>query len=207
MSIQKIPLQGFTFLPEVSSTLVPVTGTGTPTPSANNILTYTTSGAHGLAAGQNVTFTGATPAAYNTTTFVVLSVPTTTTFTIYVLPSGSSTALGQVTVAGSVVPIRILGSGKTSKAGMYFITTGANAVVQYNPDNTGYTDQGAILSGAQLTTPPTDSVSPTVPASVTGATWRTLIAASSQGMVWSDGYGVRILFSGSAGTTLWSEVE
>lgn len=207
MSIQKIPLAGFTFEAEFTTALLPVTGSGTPTPAGSGILTYTTTGAHGLVAGQAVTFTGAVPTTYNTTTFVVLSVPTTTTFTIYTIPPNSTTSLGQVTTAGSAVPVFLLGAGKASKAGMFFMSLGANAVVQYNPDNTGYVDCSYIQPSTNTTVIPTDSVSPSVPVSVSGATWRTVIAASATGMVWSDSYGVRVICSGSAGTSHWSRVE
>lgn len=194
MSIQKIPVAGLTYTTEQSTALVPVTGSGTPSPNSSNILTYTTTGAHGLVAGQAVTFTGATPSGYNTTTFVVLSVPSTTTFTI-------QTTLGQITVAGSVVPVFFL------PAGMYNIVTGANAVVQYNPDNTGYVDAGRIAASTNISTPPTATIPAPTPQSATGATWRTLIAASSNGMFWTDGYGVRLICSGTAATTYYSLVE
>jgi len=64
---------------------------------AANIATYTTAAAHGYLAGQVVTITGTTPAAYSGT-FTILSVPTPTTFT-YTVTGSPVTA----TVQGSAV--------------------------------------------------------------------------------------------------------
>ena len=51
--------------------------------SANNITTYTTgTTAHGLVAGDNITITGALPAAYNGEELTVIAAPTTTTITV-----------------------------------------------------------------------------------------------------------------------------
>lgn len=199
MSIQKIPAAGFTFNPEVSTTLIPVAGSGTPTP-ANGVLTFTTTGAHGMVAGQGVTFTTTVSAVaptdyYTKTMFVVLSVPSTTTFTI------ATANTGQVTTAGTAVPIFL------TKAGMHFFVTGANAKVQYNPDNTGYVQVGDLLSSTNTTVPPTDTVSAPVPTSVYNATWRDVVAVSSAGMVYMDGFGMRIICSGGAGTTVWSNIK
>lgn len=195
MSVLKIPAAGFTFNTEVSTALIPVTGSGTPTPTANGILTYTTTGAHGLVAGQAVTFTGVTPTLYNNTTFVVISVPSTTTFTI------QTTGTVQLSVIGSMIPVFF------PKAGFYYSLTGANALWQYNPDNTGYVDAGDILSSTNVATPPTAAIPAPTPQSALSATWRTALAVSSSGLIWTDGYGVRLLCSGNAGTTVYSQVK
>ena len=56
---------------------------------SNNLVTVTTTAAHGFLAGQTVTITGVTPASYNGT-YVIVSVPTTTTFT-YINPTSGLT--------------------------------------------------------------------------------------------------------------------
>lgn len=177
MSLQKTPIAGFTFNAEVSTTAVPLTVSGTIAPDANNIATVTTSGAHGLSVGSYVTFAGAAVTGYNGTAFKVLAVPSSTTFKI-------ASTLG--TSAGTITANVLF----YLPAGINFVTTGANAVVEYNPTNDGY-PQG--VDASQTT--------------VTGATWRTVLAASGAQMVWSDGFGVRINCNGSAGTTRYSQVK
>jgi len=198
MSIQKIPVAGYCFsAAQTSTALVPVTGAGTPAPSGG-LLTYTTTGAHGLTAGMSVTFNGTTrPVTYAANTFVVLSVPSTTTFVI-------ASNLAAITVAGSVIPIFI------PRAGMHMITTGANALVQYDAaqyaGGGGFVEPGDILVGTNLTTPPTATVQAPTPQSPNAATWNQLIPVSSGGTFWTDGFAVQVLCSGSAGTTVWSKV-
>ena len=82
------------------------------------------------------------------------------------------------TPAGTILVQRVFQPGP----GMAFVSTGANCIVEYSPTN-------AI---------------PGVP----GQTWRTLIAASSQGLAFFDAVGaVRVRVStGTAGTTRWSLV-
>src|SRR5262249_46799671 len=70
-------------------------GTYTSGGTAGGIVSATTSAAHNLTAGQTVSIGGVAPAAYNGT-FVVLSVPTSTTFT-YSL----GTSAGAFTAAGN----------------------------------------------------------------------------------------------------------
>jgi len=82
------------------------------------------------------------------------------------------------TPAGTILIQRVFNPGP----GSFFTTTAANALWEYSPNN-------AI---------------PGVP----GQTWRTVVPVSSQGYVYSDGVGtIRIrIASGTAGTTLWSQV-
>ena len=138
MSLQKTPIAGFTFItPEGASSNVQLSVTGTIAPNANGIATVTTGSAHGLSVGQHVTFSGASVTGYNGTGFTILSVPTTTTFTI-------ASSLG--TSAGTIKAARVI----YMTAGMTFIVTDANATVEYNPDNTGYpqNDPNNTVSGA-----------------------------------------------------------
>ena len=53
----------------------------TGTAWSSSVATFTTTGAHGLVVGQVIVVSGTTPTAYNGT-FVVVSVPSTTTFTV-----------------------------------------------------------------------------------------------------------------------------
>lgn len=68
-------------------------------------------------------------------------------------------------------------------AGQWICTTAANCLVEYNPDNTGVVS----TTGG------------------TSSTWRTLIAASSLGSFATDGYGIRIRFSGTTATSTFSK--
>lgn len=88
---------------------------------ASGVATATTASAHGLTAGQYVKLSGVVPAAYNGTV-VVLSVPTTTTFTYAPVstPGGSATTqgtIGAVAVADITLPVKVLsiesGNSKT----------------------------------------------------------------------------------------------
>ncbi|HGW8507406.1 TPA: hypothetical protein ACNRPQ_005677 [Raoultella ornithinolytica] len=88
---------------------------------ANGVATATTASAHGLTAGQYVKISGVVPAAYNGTV-VVLTVPTSTTFT-YVpasAPGGAATTqgnIGAVALADITLPVKVIaiqtGNSKT----------------------------------------------------------------------------------------------
>jgi hypothetical protein len=177
MSLQKTPIAGFTFnTPEGASSDVQLSVTGTIAPTANGIATVTTGSAHGLVVGNHVTFSGATVTGYNGTGFTILSVPSTTTFTI---ASSLGTSAGTIKVARVIYML----------AGMTYFVTGANATLEYNPDNTGYPQND-----------PTNTV--------TGATWRTAIPVSSAGCAFVDGFGMRLNCNQTnAGTTNWSRIK
>jgi predicted CXXCH cytochrome family protein len=72
------------------STVVSATGDGTN-------VTYRTAHVHGLAVGSKVTITGFTPAGYNVTVASVVSVPSTTTFTVANTTTAAATVLGSIT--------------------------------------------------------------------------------------------------------------
>lgn len=88
---------------------------------ANGVATATTASAHGLTAGQYVKISGVVPAAYNGTV-VVLTVPTSTTFT-YVpasAPGGAATTQGNIgaaALADITLPVKVIaiqaGNSKT----------------------------------------------------------------------------------------------
>lgn len=96
---------------------------------ASGVATATTASAHGLTAGQYVKLSGVVPAAYNGTV-VVLSVPTTTTFTYAPVstPGGSATTqgtIGAVAVADITLPVKVLSiESGNSKTVSYDSTTG-----------------------------------------------------------------------------------
>lgn len=82
---------------------------------ASGVATATTASAHGLSAGQYVKVSGVVPAAYNGTV-VVLSVPSTTTFTYApaTAPSGAATTqgtIGAVDIADITLPVKLLAVG------------------------------------------------------------------------------------------------
>ena len=88
---------------------------------SNGVATATTASAHGLTAGQYVKISGVDPAAYNGTV-VVLTVPSTTTFTYAPAsaPGGSATtqgAIGAVAQEDITLPVKVIsiesGNSKT----------------------------------------------------------------------------------------------
>ncbi|ELO9326812.1 hypothetical protein QU508_001630 [Escherichia coli] len=88
---------------------------------SNGVATATTASAHGLTAGQYVKISGVYPAAYNGTV-VVLTVPSTTTFTYAPAsaPGGSATTqgtIGAVAQADITLPVKVIsiesGNSKT----------------------------------------------------------------------------------------------
>ncbi|HIB0509442.1 TPA: hypothetical protein ACWSZD_001682 [Escherichia coli] len=88
---------------------------------SNGVATATTASAHGLTAGQYVKIRGVEPAAYNGTV-VVLTVPSTTTFTYAPAsaPGGSATTqgtIGAVAQADITLPVKVIsiesGNSKT----------------------------------------------------------------------------------------------
>lgn len=173
MTILGIPVNGTTFSAEASSTAVNVSVTSIAISGQTITVTATT---HGFTVGQYVTFSGVTGATgLNNQTWQVATVPNANSFTC-LIATGSSVS---GTPAGTIVAQRVFQPGPAT----FFVTTGANAIVEYSPNN-------AI---------------PGVP----GQTWRTAVANSSQGMVYIDGVGsIRIrVNSASAGTTYWSQVQ
>lgn len=181
MASYRLGVPGSSFLAEQTFAQVQGTVSGNPTPSAG-ILTVTTSAAHGLNVGDAVTFAGATATGYNGTMFTVLTVPTSTTFTI----SAGST-LGQLT--GTTINTQYC---YVVPPGDFYLTTAANMVLEYNPDNTGIVQ----------------NVNPVTGVVTTGATWRTATAVSTTGHFATDGYAVRLRAStANAGNTLLSRVK
>lgn len=88
---------------------------------SNGVATATTASAHGLTAGQYVKISGVDPAAYNGTV-IVLTVPSTTTFTYAPAsaPGGSATTqgtIGAVAQADITMPVKVIsiesGNSKT----------------------------------------------------------------------------------------------
>jgi hypothetical protein len=184
---------------------VPIALITTATPHG---LTYTP--AAGTLPNFFVTFQGNITAQTGTGTIIgnlfrILTIPSTTTFTI----ATTVTAATAATTAG-IVPVFIpqfqvgvgsvfaggpqVGSPLAPAIGTYTssenvcLTLGANCVVNYYPDNTS-----VILDSTNL---PTPAVAPTA---------RTLLAASSQGQVWFDGSGSTLLVA--TGTTATSRAS
>jgi hypothetical protein len=141
-------------------------------------------------------------------TFRILTIPSTTTFTIYttVLTATAATTAGIVPVfipqfqvgVGSVfaggpqagTPLAPA-VGTYSASANCCLTLGANCVVNYYPDNTAL-----LLDSTTGSTPATAPVA------------RTLLAASSQGQVWFDGAGsTQMVASGTTATSRVSVIE
>lgn len=93
----------FTVVGSSNSNVGTTAGTLTGTVTANkSIYTYTTSAAHGYSVGTSVGISGAANPAYNGL-FLILTVPTTTTFTVAGQPSPGTTTFtsGTVSAAGT----------------------------------------------------------------------------------------------------------
>ena len=85
---------------------------------------------------------------------------------------------------------RRFGTDYTAKN--FYLTTGANMVLEYNPGNTGIVQ----------------NVNPVTGVVTTGATWRTAAAVSSSGYFATDGFAVRLRAStANAGSTLLACVK
>lgn len=225
MSDLKIAIQGLVYQPELSTTQIGITATANAWTyaqvAATNIATITTAAAHGLtftpAAGVLpnffVTFAGNITAQTGVgtligNTFRILSIPSTTTFTIF-----STVTAATAATTAAIIPVFVpeftvaIGSpfaggpyagtpavqtqGPVQGAGNVNMTTGPNCVVVYCPDNTGQ-----ILDSTTGSTPTTAPVQ------------RTLLPASSQGQIWFDSTGSTFInASGTAGTSRFSMIE
>jgi hypothetical protein len=226
MSDLKIAVAGQVYQPELSTTQIAILASANAwtftIPTAGvPIALITTTTPHGLtftpAAGTLpnffVTFSGNITAQTGVgtiigNTFRILSIPSTTTFTIYTTVT-AATAATTAAITPVFIPVytAVVGSifAATLQAGTPAVlvqgplqatancnfTTGPNCVVVYCPDNT------ALLLDA--TTGSTPAVAPTL---------RTLLPASSQGQVWLDGVGsTQFQASGTAGTSRVSVIE
>jgi hypothetical protein len=126
--------------------------------------------------------TGATVnTAVNLITFVILSIPSTTTMNIYLPLSGTNPTV----TAASFLPVWV------PNMGTFSVALGANAAIQYNPDNTG-----------APVVPLPSSITPVLPVT---PVYRSLAAVSTTGQIDFDGAGQTfVIANGSAGTTRWS---
>lgn len=197
MSDLKIAVGGVDYITEQSTTqyVIPA-GAGASFSASNNIATITTNAAHGLTfnpspnALPNYFIKFATAATVGSGTgvllnnvFRILSIPSTTTFTIYTTVTTAtitSTTFVPIfypafTVALLSNPAYFNGTGTFATTGIYpnygavqcaNLTLGANCNAYYNPDNAGV---------------PLDATSGNTPS--TAPTWRKMLAASSGGQV------------------------
>lgn len=119
--------------------------------------------------------------AVNGFTMAILAIPSTTTMLVACPVTGTNPTV----TAASFIPVF------APQYGEYNILTGANCVVQYNPDNTGAPYTFNSLASSVVPAP----------------TFRQLLAASSAGQIEFDGLPGQtiVLASGSAGTTRWSQ--
>ena len=203
MADPQLLLPGSVFAAEVSTTAVPIAmGAGglfalqsqtnfalltfnsahgyTATANANGTTTFANSSTgHGPTAGGLTYFqiSGATGnTAVNAVTFAIAAIPSTTTMLVWCTLTGSN----PVVTSANFNPVFCLTNGT------YNAVLGANCAIQYNPDNNGY-----------------PQVAPN--ATITGATFRTLVAASATNQALFDGVGQTfVIANGSAGTSRWS---
>jgi hypothetical protein len=225
MSILKVTNQLLDYQTEQTITQYVIAAGASATYSAtNNIATITTNAAHGLTMTPSanvppnyfVNFGGSTSGASGTgilvgNTFRILSIPTTTTFTIYcTLTALTVTSLTTIPVFFPWLiaqPLSGFTGGPTQtistvvtpqpppivQAAEMMFTMGANCVIVYYPAMNNYLLDGYItplLSGG--TTP------------ATAPTARTLFAASTAGQCWADPPNVAIQASGTTATSYFS---
>ena len=217
MSDLKIAVGGLDYLTEQSTAqfVIPA-GAGATFAVSNNIATITTNAAHGLtqspSAGvlpnQFVTFGGSTSGLTGTgilvgNTFRILSIPSTTTFTIYTtITAATVTSMTVIPVfypqfifallsssANFPLAAGITGYPQFGTAQCVNLTQGANCVAQYNPSNNNVP--------LDATTGATPGVAPTM---------RTMLAASSGGQMRFGPYDY-IAASGTTATSYISVVE
>lgn len=191
MSIQKIPSPGNSFITEVPISTFKLGNAAIVVDAVNNIATVTLT-AHLLAVGDYVTFSGAaTNTSFNNNTFKVVSVTSANVYVVNISavvaalgsPTGAAIIQERLSFLGGVNPGS--GANTNSAAGFWFYQLGANGVLEYNPDN----NFGANGPGYG------------------SETWRTLAAASTNGLFWTDGYNVRFRQNGTTATSNFSQVK
>ena len=204
MADTQILLPGNVFLqPEASTTAAPIAmGAGGlfALQSQTNLALLTFNSAHGYTAtalpSGATTFANATTGqgpsaggltyfqvsgatvntAVNGVTFAIAAIPSTTTMLVWCTLTGTNPTV----TSANFNPVFCLTNGN------YNLSLGANCVVQYSPDNNGY-----------------PQVAPNT--TITGATFRTVLAASAAGQLVFDGVGQSfVIANGSAGTSRWS---
>lgn len=223
MSDLKIALPGTVYFPELSTSQFAILASvnAWTFSAANNIATITTTSAHGLtfnpAAGTLanffVTFAGNITAQTGVgtligNTFRILTIPSTTTFTIYTTVTAATAATTAAITpvfipAFQVQPVSGFASGlqlgtpavnypgQIAGSANCNFTLGANCLVNYFPDNTAL-----LLDSTTGATPTTAPVA------------RLLLAASGQGQIWMDGVGsTQVWASGTTATSRVSVVE
>lgn len=220
MSESKLPVIGLDALPELQTTQVPVpAGAGATFSASNNIATITTNAAHGLtftpAAGVMpnffIQFATAVSGQSGTGTllnniFRILSIPSTTTFTIY------TTVTAATVTATTFVPIFVpamfatfnsqYGNPNAPGTNLPFpqvqgalcnFTLGANCTLQYAPLNpAGVAGTTNLFLDGSNQPNGTPAAAPT---------FRNLAAASTNGQVWVNPPYAFIAASGTAGTS------
>ena len=197
MSMQKLPVQGTMFANQINvpgQTGVNALTGATVLPSANevSIIRFLLSGAAIVLDGVNATVTLA--AHLNTivgqqVTFSGATGPgaqlnnqtwtigSITSTSVYTFPC----SLAAGTATGTIVQEPVF----TLPQGFVFVKTLANAIVEYNSDNLYVNANG----------------------SATAPTWKTILAATGNAVIPSDGFSVRLRCSGTTATTVYSVVN
>lgn len=89
-----------------------IAAAGTGAVRSANITTFTATAAHGFAVGQSVTVTGVTDSTFNGT-FLILSVPSTTTFTVSNPGTNASSGGGSAALVGGIKFLPVTDAQKT----------------------------------------------------------------------------------------------
>lgn len=191
MSVMKIPTAGSSFITEVPIATFKLGNAAIVVDAVNNLATVTLV-AHLLSVGDYVTFSGAaTNTSFNNNTFKVSSVTSANVYVVNISavvaalgsPTGAAIIQERLSLLGGVNPGS--GANTNSAAGFWFYQLGANGILEYCPDNSFGSNGPGFGS----------------------ETWRTLAAASTNGMFFADGYNVRFRQNGTTATSNFSQVK
>ena len=174
MSTMKMPLPNDYFSPEVTFALGSATVTSITITGGIATVAHTS---HGFSTGQLITWSGVTGAGVTCLNGAHFQI-TVTGVNSYTFPT---TLVGTPGGTEVVQPIYIFSSG------YWNVLVAANAIIEYNPDNTA-------------DAPLTSSLG------VTGATWRTLVATSTSGDFFTDGWAVRARCVSTTANSFFSQV-
>ena len=181
MSTFKIVRPGSYFNTEIARTTFLLSGAAVSFAGETTGLATVTLASHLLVTGDYVTFSGTTGTGATPLNNSVWGPITKTTSGVYTFPC---TIASTVTAGGTIVQEKLL----MITAGTWIARTGANGVIEYNPDNTW----GAIA--------PTSTSGPDT------SSWRVFMAASSTNahQFNTDGYAFRFRDNGTTATSYLS---
>jgi hypothetical protein len=222
MSVLRLGTPGLDLQPALTTTQVPIAGTGGTFANSGNLCTITTGAAHGLTFNPSagvmpnyfVTFAGITGqsgvGSLISNVFRILSIPSTTTFTIY------STVTAATITAGTIIPVFF--APFTAQGGSAFAggpsQTIASVVTPFPPAaldvamaycllGPNCTVQGCLPQNALIL----DALSTPAAGTPNAPTWTTLQAASTNDLSFLSAPNIAVWASGGAGTSTFAAIN